>query len=137
MHKNNIKNIKYPYRQRAARKFFNLIIFMKLIRSPKASASYTKGIVNKLITNNSPTDIRSTFHKNQFITVIKAGGFKHNVHHRSLKLSLPIFCTGLSRNSIILRLPVLISAVTFIPGLIGICFPSISMSFLSSVRMAG
>ena len=45
----------------------------------------------------------------------------------SLRLSSPAFCTGLSRYSITRRLPVLISAVTFIPGARSIRLPSTSM----------
>ena len=57
--------------------------------------------------------------------------------HRSLKLSLPALWIEDMRYSIILRFPVLISAVIFIPGLMLTRLPSTSMSLLASVNVAG
>src|SRR5438445_12285804 len=60
-------------------------------------------------------------------------GFGHV--HLSPRLSFTARCTGLSRYSITLRFPVLISAVTFIPGLKRMRLPSTSMLFFASVKV--
>ena len=59
------------------------------------------------------------------------------VFYRSLKLSLPAFSIGLSRYSMTRRLPVLISAVIFIPGASLIRLPSTSIWVCCSLSVAG
>jgi hypothetical protein len=61
----------------------------------------------------------------------------HGHTHLSLKLSLPIRCTGLSRYSIIRRCPVLISAVMFMPGLRRRRRPSVAPPAFAPPRQFG